>query len=227
MTQTNNPGRVAGVWYLLLVLLGPLRLIYIPNKLFVRGDAAATASNIARHETLFRFGMLSDVLAAFTLIFLVLAFYRLFEPIDRRLAVLVIVRGGVLPALLYFVNVATDNVALMLATGTGDKPQQDALAIVFLRFHDFQNTAAEALWGAWLLPLATLVYRSSFVPRFLGIWLALNGLAYLVLSATGLMAPRYQGRLFVFFQPALFAEVALMLWLVVKGGPPPEPQAAD
>ena len=57
MSVTRNPGRVAGLWYLSLVLLGPLRLIYIPSKLFVTGNAAATVSNIAAHEMLFRLGI--------------------------------------------------------------------------------------------------------------------------------------------------------------------------
>src|SRR5438128_7446063 len=94
MSSARNPGRVAGYWYLLLVLLGPLRLIYIPNKLFVQGDAAATASNIAAHEWLFRFGMLSDLLGAVVLIFLVLAFYRLFIGVGQQLAVLLVIVGG-------------------------------------------------------------------------------------------------------------------------------------
>src|SRR5437773_9431026 len=67
MSWTRNPGRVVGFWYLLLVLGGPLRLIYIPNKLFVHDNAAATASNIAAHELLFRFGMLSDLFGAVVL----------------------------------------------------------------------------------------------------------------------------------------------------------------
>jgi hypothetical protein len=67
---------VAGFWYLLLVLIGPLRLIYIPGKLFVRGNAAATVSNIAAHEWLFRFGIVADLACGVILIFLVLAFYR-------------------------------------------------------------------------------------------------------------------------------------------------------
>ena len=54
MSWTRNPGRVVGFWYLLLVLGGPLRLIYIPTKLFVHDNAAATAGNIAAHEWLFR-----------------------------------------------------------------------------------------------------------------------------------------------------------------------------
>ncbi|MGH9741221.1 MAG: DUF4386 family protein [Candidatus Acidiferrum sp.] len=72
MRTTRNPGRVAGFWYLLLILIGPLRLIYIPSKLFVHGDAAATAGNIAAHELLFRLGIVSDLLGGLILIFLVL-----------------------------------------------------------------------------------------------------------------------------------------------------------
>src|SRR2546427_2827484 len=112
MNAVANPGRVAGLWYLLLVLGGPLRLIYIPNKLSVHGDAAATAANIAAHPWLFRFGMASDLLGAVVLIFLVLAFYRLFKGVDQQLAVLLVITGGVIPALINFVNVVTDAGAL-------------------------------------------------------------------------------------------------------------------
>ncbi|MDP9049529.1 MAG: DUF4386 domain-containing protein [Acidobacteriota bacterium] len=60
----RNPGRVAGLWYLLLTLLGPVRLIYIPNKLLVLSDPAATVANISAHQTLFRFGIIADLAAA-------------------------------------------------------------------------------------------------------------------------------------------------------------------
>ena len=225
MTSPRNPGRVAGFWYLLLVLIGPLRLIYIPNKLFVHGDAMATASNIAAHEWLFRFGMAADVVGALVVVLLTLAFYRLFKGVDQQLAVLVVILGGVMPSLLYFVNVASDAVALMLVRGgdflsTFDKTQRDALAMVFLRLRDYQTTAAEMLWGAWLFPLGVLVYRSRFLPRFLGVWLLLNGIAYVVLSLTGLLVPQYQDKVFAYGQPVFFAEIALMLWLIVKGAKP-------
>ena len=226
MNSTRNPGRVAGLWYLLLVLIGPLRLIYIPSKLFVRGDATATANNIAAHEWLFRLGMTGDLVGAVVLVLLALAFYRLFKGVDQYLAVLVVILGGVMPALLYFVNVVSDAGALMVARGAEflsvfDKPQRDALVMLFLRLHDQQNTAAEMLWGGWLFPLAVLVYRSRFLPRFLGVWLVLNGFAYLIMSVTGLLLPPYQQRVFLLSQPALFGEIALMLWLVIKGARPP------
>jgi len=222
MSPARNPGRVVGLWYLLLVLLGPLRLIYIPSKLFVQGDAAATASNIAAHQWLFRFGMLSDLLGAVVLIFLVLAFYRLFKDVHQPLAVLLVILGGVMPALINFVNVVTDAGALMVAQGPDflavfDKPQRDALVLLFLRLHHAQIVAAEILWGLWLFPMGALAYKSRFVPRFIAVWLIINGVAYVVLSFTGLFFPEYQGRLFAYSQPALFGELAIMLWLVFKG----------
>jgi uncharacterized protein DUF4386 len=226
MSSTHNPGRVAGLWYLLLVVIGPLRLIYIPTKLFKLDDAAATVHNIATHEWLFRFGMVGDLVGAVILVFLVLAFYRLFRGVDLYLAVLVIILGGVMPALIYFVNVVTDVGALMIVRGGDflsafDKPQRDALVMLLIRQHDHQNTAAEILWGAWLFPLAILVYRSRFLPRFLGVWLVINGFAYVILSLTGLLFPPYQDKVFMISQPALFGELALMLWLVIKGAKPP------
>ncbi|HKF52573.1 MAG TPA: DUF4386 domain-containing protein [Candidatus Acidoferrales bacterium] len=222
----NNPGRVAGFWYLLLVLVGPLRLMYIPNKLFVSGNATATAANIAAHQWLFRFGIAADLVGAVVLIFLVLAFYRLFKGVDQNLAVMVVIFGGVMPALLYFVNVVSDLATLTVVSDADflsvfDKPQRDALAMLFLRLHDHQNTAAEILWGMWLFPLGVLIYKSHFLPRFLGIWLIINGMAYVVLSFTGVLLPQYQNAVFTISQPALFGEVATMLWLFIKGAKPP------
>lgn len=222
MQSTKKDARIAGLWYLTLVLIGPLTLIYIPNKLFVQGDAAATANNIAAHQLLFRLGMVADLTGAVTLVMLTLAFYRLFKGVDQRLAVQVVIFGGVMPSLLYFVGVACNLAALMIVGGADflagfDKPQQDALAMLFLKLHSYQNTAAETLWGVWLLPLAALVYRSGFLPRFLGVWLALGGFAYVALSFTGVLWPQYQGKVFNFCQPAFFGELAFMLWLVILG----------
>jgi hypothetical protein len=222
MSSTRNPGRVAGFLYLLLVLAGPLRLIYIPNKLFVHGNAAATAGNIAAHETLFRLGIVTDLFGAVVIIFLAMALYRLFKGVDQNLAALVVILGGVMPALIYFVGVVSDSAALTLVRGADflavfDKPQRDALAMLFLHLRDEQNTAAEVLWGLWLIPLAILTYRSRFLPRFLGVWLAINGFAYVLLSLTGELLPQFQDKVFLYSQPALFAEMAFMLWLLIKG----------
>jgi hypothetical protein len=161
----------------------------------------------------------------------VMAFYRLFKGVDQNLAVLVVIFGGVMPALLDLVSVVYDAAALMVVRGADflsvfDKPQRDALAMLFLKLSDHQTTAAEILWGVWLLPLAVLVYRSRFLPRFLGAWLVFNGIAYVILSLTGELVPQYHNKVFLYSQPAMFAELALMLWLVIKGARPPALHAA-
>jgi len=160
-----------------------------------------------------------------------MAFYRLFKGVDQNLAVLVVIFGGVMPALITFVSVVSDAGALMVVRGADflsvfDKPQRDALAMLLLRLHDHQNTAAEILWGVWLFPLAVLVYRSRFLPRFLGVWLAIGGFAYVILSLTGELLPQYQEKVFTYSQPAFFGELAIMLWLVIKGAKPQPLDAA-
>ena len=226
MRWIRNPGRVAGLWYLLLILIGVPRLIYIPNKLFVTGNATATAANIAAHEWLFRLGLVGDLASSVVLVLLALALYRLFKGVDQNLAALVVIFGGVMPALLNLVGVVSDAAALTVVRGEAflsvfDKPQRDALAMLFLRLRDHQDTAAETLWGVWLFPLAVLVYQSRFLPKFLGIWLALGGICYLIMSLTGELAPQYQDKVFVYTQPAVIGEMAFMLWLVIRGATPP------
>ena len=231
MISTHNPGRVAGFLYLLLVVLAPIRLMYIPSKLFVRGDAAATANNILAHETLFRLGIVADLLCGTILIFLALALYRLLKGVNQNLAVLMVIVGGILPAAVDFFNVLNDAAALMLVRGADflsvfDKPQRDALAVLFIRLHHQEIVAAEILWGLWLLPLAILVYRSRFLPRFLGVWLTINGFAYLIISFTGLLLPQYEDPVSNYAFPALLGEMAFMLWLVIKGAKPQPLEAA-
>jgi hypothetical protein len=226
MSSTRNPGRVAGFLYLLLVLFAPFRLIYIPSKLFVRGNATVTAHNIGAHELLFRLGIVSDLLCGIILIFLILALYRLLNGVDRNLAVLMVILGGVLPATIDFVNVLNDAAALILVRGADflsvfEKPQRDALAMLFLRAHHQEVLAAEILWGLWLFPLAILVYRSRFLPRFLGVWLIINGFAYLTISLTGLLIPQYEDVVSNYAFPALLGEMAIMLWLLIKGAKSP------
>jgi hypothetical protein len=153
--------------------------------------------------------MVSELVSAVLLIFLVLAFYRLFKGVDQNLAVLVVIFGGVMPAIIYFVNVVSDAGALMVVRGADflsvfDKPQRDALVMLFLRLHDLQFTATLMLAGAWLFLLGVLVYRSRFLPRFLGVWLVIAGCGWLMMCSTGFLSPQYQDKELVIFQPASF-----------------------
>jgi hypothetical protein len=92
--------------------------------------------------------------------------------------------------------------------------------MLFLNLHFHGLVVDEIFFGLWLLPLALLVYRSRFLPRFLGVWLAIDGLAWVILSLTGVLSPQYYDKVFTYAQPASFGEVAFMLWLVIKGAKP-------
>lgn len=221
MTRTTM-ARQAGLLYLPTVILAPFTLIYIPGALFVRGDATATANNIAAHETLFRVGIVTDLFSAVLWILIILALYRLLKEVDQTCAVVMATLGGVMVTLINFLITLNNLAALILVRGADflsvfEKPQRDALAMLFLRIHAQGILAAELFWGLWLFPLAILVYRSRFLPRFLGVWLVLNGLAYLAMSFTGLLLPQYAEMVGKLTVPALFGELALMLWLVIRG----------
>jgi uncharacterized membrane protein len=59
----KRDARIAGILYILLGVIAPVRLIYIPNAVLVSGNAQATAANIASHEAIFRVAILTDMLA--------------------------------------------------------------------------------------------------------------------------------------------------------------------
>jgi hypothetical protein len=151
--------------YLILVVFAPFRLIYIPGKLFVHGNATATASNIAAHEFLFRLGILSDLLCGTVLIFLALALYRLLKGADQNLAVLMVILGSMLPATIDFLNVLNDAAALLLVRGADflsvfEKPQRDALAVLFLRLHIRKSSPPRSFGVFGFFP-----WRSLFTGR--------------------------------------------------------------
>jgi hypothetical protein len=102
--------------------------------------------------------------------------------------------------------------------------QRQDLAMLFLKINDYGTLTLEAFWGLWLLPLGVLVYKSRFIPRFLGVWLLITGFFYLSLSFTSIMFPQYKDMVLnsVFALPAEVGEVAFMLWLLIKGATLPQ-----
>ncbi len=93
--------------------------------------------------------------------------------------------------------------------------------MLFLKMTDYGAFAFEVFWGLWLFPLGMLTYRSGFLPRWLGAWLVICGSAYLALSLTTLLSPQYKDMVVKFSFPAMLAEVAFMLWLLIKGAKEP------
>jgi len=230
MTQLSRNARFAGLLYLTL-MAAPLRLIYIPNNIIVPGNPAATANNIAAHQALFRLGILADLFTATMSVFLTLALYRLFKDVDRDLARLVVILGSLMVAPIYFLNTLNDAAALMLVRGADflaafDKPQREALAMLFLRLHNHGVYVNEIFWGLWLLPFGMLVYKSRFLPRILGLWLILNCGVYVAHSVTAIMWPQYAARVWNTLFPLAMGELAIMLWMIIMGARQRQPAAA-
>lgn len=221
MDSLKKSARVAGLLYLFVVLCGPFVLLYVPGKVNVPGDATATVNAILAHENLYRAGIAVGIISELVFVLAILALYRLLRGVDQVLATLMVV-FILIDVPLAFLSTANQVATLAFARGADflsvfDKPQRDALATLLIHIDRHGVIVSEVFWGLWLLPLGTLVYRSGFIPRFIGVWLVLNGLSYLVLSATGLFSPEHSNMVRNVTTPVLFGEVALMLWLLVRG----------
>ena len=225
MHPTDKTARIAGAVYLSMVLTAPFSLIYVPEKLIVRGNATATAENILAHETMFRLSIFGDLIGQVIFICLAIALYRLLSGVNKTLAGLM-VAFVLVSAAVGFLNTLNNIAALILFRGADflavfDKPQRDALGMLFIRLHSQGILIDEIFWGLWLFPFGLLVFRSGFLPRFLGVWLMINCFGYLVLSVTALFFPEYYEAAFRYSQPVLFGELAIMLWLLIKGAKVP------
>lgn len=230
MHPTNRTARVAGLLYLLMGLPAPFSLIYVPRTLIVPGNATATANNILAHEMLFRAGIVTGLASAVSFILLVIALYRLLSGVNKTHAALMVILVVVSVAIA-FLNEVNNIAALTLFRGADflsvfDKPQRDALAMLFLGLHR-QGLAVDAIfWGLWLFPFGVLVMRSGFLPRILGLLLIVNCFAYVAASLTSLLLPTYGVVVFRAVFPALLGELWIVLWLLIKGVKVPSVAAA-
>src|SRR6266480_1261502 len=195
MHPLKKSARIAGAIYLSMVFTGPFSLIYVPNKLIMRGNAAATADNILAHETMFRLAILADLIGAVIFICLGIALYKLLSGVSKTWAGLM-VAFVLVSAAVGFLNTLNNIAALTLFRGADfltvfDKPQRDALGMLFVRLHGEGIMIDEIFWGLWLFPFGLLVFRSGFLPRFIGVWLMLACFGWLALSLIALLVPPY------------------------------------
>jgi len=221
MHPTNRTARVAGLLYLLVGLPAPFSLIYIPRTLIVPGNVTATANNILGHEMLFRAGIVSGLLSSVAFIFLVMALYRLLSGVSKTHAALMVILVVVSVAI-GFLNEVNNIAALNLFRGGDflavfDKPQRDALGMLFLGLHRQGLVVNQIFWGLWLFPFGVLVMRSGFLPRILGLLLIVNCFAYVAASLMSLLWPSYATVVSRAMLPALLGELWIMLWLLIKG----------
>jgi hypothetical protein len=231
MSSTKNPGRFVGLLYVLVSIPGAFALVYVPSKLIVPGNAMATASNIAASETLFRAGIACNLISQILFMWVALALYDLLKGVNQRHASLML--GLIVVSIpIALLNELNAIAAVILVRGADflsifEKPQRDALAMLFLNLHGQGFGIAEIFWGLWLFPLGLLVYRSGFFPGVLGVLLMVRCFAYVVESLTPLVFPRYGGIVSRWMMPLRFGELLFMFWLLIMGAKPKPLAAPD
>jgi hypothetical protein len=231
MSFIKNPGRFAGLLYVLVSIPGVFALIYVPNKPIAHGNATATANNIAASETLFRLGIAAQLISQILFMWVALALYDLLKGVNRRHAavMLTLIVVSIPIALLNELNAIA---ALILVRGADflsifDKAQRDALAMLFLNLHSHGFGITGIFWGLWLVPLGLLVYRSGFLPRVLGVLLMANCFSYVVNSFTYLILPQYAAIVGRWMMPLGFGELLFMFWLLIMGAKPKQLAGAE
>jgi hypothetical protein len=227
MDSTRRTARLAGLLYLVSSIPGAFALLYVPGKVIVRGDAAATADRLRTYEGLVRTGIAAELVSSILFIFVALVLYRLFKPVSEgpALAMMVLILLSFPISLLSVVNeVAALNLAG--AGGTGgflsavDPRERDAMAYLFVRLHSQTIFVAEVFWGLWLFPFGVCVMRSGFIPRVLGILLMIAGCSYVAAGFAELALPRYADAVARVGGVLNLAEVPIIFWLLIWGAKP-------
>jgi hypothetical protein len=214
--------RIAGGLYLVNIVLGFFAIGVVPAMIFVAGDAAATAHNIQANELLYRLGIVAHVIILLTNVPLAVIFYELFKVVSRRLALLVVfftlvgtaVEGS---------NLASQFAPLSLLVdghySTALTPAQvQALAYMPVDLQGVSYAVNSFFFGFYGLTIGYLVYRSTFLPRVIGVLLAIGAACYLTYSFALLISPVFAAHLVPYIQlPSLIGEGSFCLWLLIAG----------
>jgi len=225
MDSNMKIARTAGLLYLIVVVGGIFGLLYVPSQIIVPGDALATANNIRASESLFRLWIVTELITTTVFFLLPFVLYKLFQQVDRTLALLMVL-FCVASVPFSFVSEVNHLDALTLLSGAEflkafTTEQLHAQVMLSLKTSSNASLLAEMFWGLWLFPFGYLVFKSGFLPRFLGVLLIINGFAYLALCFTGLLFPHYNDLVSRITFPALFGELFIMLWLLIMGARSP------
>jgi hypothetical protein len=146
----------------------------------------------------------------------------LLSGVDKTLAVLMVILGTLMQVPIFCINTVNDVAALLLARGGDflsaiDPPRREAFAMLFLDLHHQLDIVNGIFWGVWLFPFGLLVYRSRFLPRWLGVWLVIAGFGWLAWSVTALLSPQFESAAYRIIQPVVMGEILTMLWLAIVG----------
>ncbi len=220
MNSIKKTARVAGFLYLIFIVT----LIFssvVRSKLIVFGDAATTANKIMDSEWLLRIGFMSELLSAVFFLLAAWALYVLLKPVNKNLALLFLLLNlsGVAIECINMLNLFA---ALLLLSGADylkvfQADQLHALAMLFLNLYKNGFIIAQIFYGTWLFPLGYLVFKSGYLPRFLGILLMIDCFGNLIWFFQFFLFPDYKVITYPGFAVGFIAEFSLSLWLLIKG----------
>jgi len=220
-TSPRFKARIAGGLWLIVIVSG-MSAFLIRSPLIVRGDAAATATNILASESLFRFGFAADLMAGVFYLGVTVLLYRLLKPVSRSVSLLAAFFG--LAGVAIGSAISLTNLATLVLLGDGQyssaftTSQLQTMALMSLKLYVQGFNISMAFFGFQCFLIGCLIVRSTFLPRILGVLLAIGGSSYVISSFATFLAPAFGARLAPFIVPAaLLGEGSLTLWLLIKG----------
>ena len=222
MEASKKTARIAGLLYLVIVFCGFFYLRYVPSKLFVSGDIAATIKNISTSGTLFRLDIVVEIISDIVFLLLSLAFYQLFNKVNKAHALLLVLFVAI-SIIISFINVQNRFAVLTLINKAGSlklTPENlNSQVLLYLDFYKNGVLTGEIFWGFWLFPLGHLTIKSGFLPKALGVLLIVGCFAYLANFTGALFFPHYNDTIISDYMtlPASIGELAICLWLLIIG----------
>jgi len=222
MTSPKRLARIAGALYLLNGITSGFAFGYVLTKVYVPGNAATTAANVAANPGLVRIGVVTDLFQATEWVFLAMTLYILLRHVHQSAARAMVVLVSVGAAIVCLndvfqfesVRVATDPSYTAAFGAAGSS----ALVLLLLEIHHYGFLAAQIFFGLWLVPLGYLAYKSRMFPKALGILLIVGGAFYLVGLLAVFLVPDYGEKINTFVTlPSAIAEISMVLYLLVFG----------
>jgi hypothetical protein len=221
MNTNKKTARMAGFLYLVYIVITIPADVLGRSPLIVYGDAATTARNIMASEWQFRIGITGDLVSAVFFLLAAWALYALLKSVNKDLALLFLVLNlsGVA---VYSVNLLNQFAAVLLLSGADylkvfQADQLQALAMFFLNLHHNGYWIAQIFFGAWLLPLGYLVYKSGFLPRILGIVMMIHFVGWTMTTLQFFLFPGFDVITYLTYPLGFISEFGLTLWLLIMG----------
>jgi hypothetical protein len=214
----RKTARMAGLFYLIFISTTVLAT-YIRDTFIVSGDTVATANNIVSSQGFFRVGFVTELVSATFFVLAAWALYVLLKPVNKNLALLFLLLnlGGVAVECINALNLFA---ALQVLSGANyltvfQTSQLQAMAISYLDLYTNGFLIAQIFFSVWLLPLGYLVYKSNFLPKFLGLLLILDFFGNMSWFLQGFLLPDYKILAYPGNVISFIAEIALTVWLLI------------